>query len=385
MSFYTSLRKAWPFWAALGTLSTFSGCASAVNPARHLAAKPSAPPSQPTPKRADKTPYDERDIVQQFARDLAKQSAVGGSSPLNEQDILATLAQARYQGSAAKAILPPISPSVKNWQRYRARFVETYRIKRGIEFWDAHADILAKTQEATGVPASVITAIIGVETIYGEHTGNYRTIDALATLAFDYPPSPRDRSDFFKSELAAFFMLCKEAHLDPLTIRGSFAGAIGLGQFMPSSWRAFAVDGNGDGTIDLFGSVDDAIASVGQFLMKHGWVKGGPWYGSLRIEDPSRLAALIDNDVIPKYTMAELSRQGISSDTAFKPGEKLAIIDLPNGLDSVEYRLGTQNFYTVTRYNRSSFYALSVMELAQAIDQTRQALAYQAGKTPVDK
>ena len=309
--------------------------------------------------------------------------------------VLSLLGQAKFQSSIVRAVMPPSEPGVKNWQRYRSRFVEPYRIRKGVEFWANHVQALEKTQEKTGVPASIVTAIIGVETIYGEHTGNYRTIDALTTLAFDYPNVPKNRSEFFKAELLAFLKLAQESGLDPLVVKGSYAGAIGLGQFMPSSWRNFAVDGSGDGRIDLFHNVDDAIASVGQFLATHGWVKDGLWFATFTGSDPEQLMKLIHNDITPRYTVADLKQLGIKPDVPVKVDEKFALIDLPNGVmgqpalqaDNYEYRLGPQNFYVISRYNRSSFYALSVLELAQALEVARnqQQLRAQAGNTPVDK
>lgn len=319
----------------------------------------------PDDLRSEKTPYIERESVKTFARDLSI------SSSIDENYILRTLAQAVYQSSAAKAIVPPSAPGQKNWRRYRSRFVEPYRIKKGLQFWDTHEASLKKTEALSGVPQSVIVAIIGVETIYGEHTGTYRAIDALATLAFDYPPSKRDRSAFFKQELAALFQLSKESNLDPLTIKGSYAGAIGLGQFMPSSWRNFAIDGSGDGRIDLFQNPDDAIASVGNFLAKHGWVRGGLRVANASVNDALAAQALIEADILPKFTATELAKYGVTTSDVVTPTEKFALIDLPNGLESVEYRLGPHNFYVVSRYNRSSFYALSVIELANALEAAR--------------
>ncbi len=332
-----------------------------------------APPSS-APKnsvvRLDDRPYDSRDDVRSFARELAQ------TPGLDEAMVLNLLSQAVYQPSAAKAILPAASPNVKNWQRYRSRFVEPYRIRKGLEFWRNHADALAKAEATYGVPQTIIVAIIGVETVYGEQTGNYRTLDALTTLAFDYPPAPRDRSAFFRKELGEFFRLSREAQLDPLTIRGSYAGAIGLGQFMPSSWRQFAVDGSGDGRIDLFHNADDTIASVGNFLAKHGWVTGGSWVIGALVENPATAQALVESDVIPKFTAANLAAYQVKPTEPVSVTEKFALIDLPNRQasgkdDPTEYRLGPQNFFVITRYNRASFYALAVIELAQALQNSR--------------
>ncbi|MCE2679503.1 MAG: lytic murein transglycosylase B [Burkholderiales bacterium] len=320
--------------------------------------------------------YQNREEVRVFAKEIAERNG------LDETRVLKSLEQAKYQPAVAKAIVPPSRTSVRNWEKYRDRYVEPVRIKGGLQFWEANEAILQKTSERSGVPEEIIVAIIGVETIFGKHTGSFRTVDALSTLAFDFPPAPRNRSDFFRSELEALFLLSRETGMDPLEIKGSFAGAVGLGQFMPSSWRRFAVDGNLDGTIDLFHSVDDAVASVGNFLKIHGWKKGDFWFVRAAVSDSEstrqNVAEIVDEGILPRFTNEQLKQRGIVSlpsefNESIKPEELLCLVDLPIGTETVDYRVGGKNFYAVTRYNRSNFYAMSVMELAIALRNARKA------------
>ncbi|GLR27450.1 soluble lytic transglycosylase B [Limnobacter litoralis] len=298
------------------------------------------------------------------------------------QDTLNLLHQAQFQPSVVKAVLPPVNPTVKNWDVYRSRFVEPYRIKKGFEFWQKNADVLKMAEEKYGVPQSVIVAIIGIETIYGRHTGNYRVIDALSTLAFAYPEGQRDRSDFFKAELAKFLVLCKQSNLDATEVKGSYAGAIGLGQFMPSSWLNYAVDGNGDSKIDLFHTQSDAIFSVANFLKVHGWQPGAATLVPVTIRPHADLQTLLKPDIQPTFTGEQMNQLGLTLEQPVQPDEKLALVELVRGEKQPSYVVGGQNFYTVTRYNRSAFYATSVLELAQAIALHRR-LELNRLKTPV--
>lgn len=291
---------------------------------------------------------------------------------------LSILAQAEQLPKVIEAVKPPKKKSVRNWDNYRSRFVEPYRIDKGTEFWNENEAILLQAQEKFGIPANVIVAIIGVETIYGRHTGRDRVLDALATLAFDYPKGQRDRSDFFLQELGAFIVLCEKTHLDATTVKGSYAGAIGLGQFMPSSWQAYAVDGDGDGVIDLMNSTDDAIFSVANFLKVHGWQTGQSMLVPVEIKSRQHLNTLLEPDIIPTFTPSEMIQKGLELKRATLKDEKLALIKLVRGNDKPAYVVGGQNFYVVTRYNRSSFYATAVLELAEAL-QTRRNFEIKQG------
>ncbi len=281
-----------------------------------------------------------------------------------------TLAFARVKPIPAviKAILPPRDPSIRSWQAYRARFVESRRIGLGLDFWREHRAVLATAQQRTGVPEDIVVAIIGVETIYGRITGDYATLAALATLAFDYP-SPdlavsRTRSALFRRELEELLLLARETQRDPLSFKGSYAGALGLPQFLPGSVRRYAIDGDGDARIDLAGSPADAIASVANFLREHGWEADGPMTAAVDVEG-GKFAALLEEGIVPRRNPSELAAYGVTSCDA--PELPVALIDLATPQQPTEYRLGYRNFYVLTRYNRSSFYAAAVLELAREL------------------
>jgi membrane-bound lytic murein transglycosylase B len=263
-----------------------------------------------------------------------------------------------------KAITPAADPGVRSWRAYRERFVEPRRISHGLEFWRQHEIALVRAQALYGVPAEIIVAIIGVETIYGQHTGSFDVFNALTNLAFDYPP----RAPLFRRELEALLLLAREEGQDPWRYRGSYAGAIGLPQFLPSSIRRYAVDFDHDGHIDLAASSDDAIGSVGHFLMEHGWEEGAP------IAQPAKVSGdgtptLLAEGIRPARLPAELARFGVEADNP--PEKPAALIDLATPDAPTEYRLGFNNFYVLTRYNRSSFYAAAVMDLAETLRQSR--------------
>lgn len=278
----------------------------------------------------------------------------------------AQLAQLHVNPAVLQAILPPLTPTQRSWERYRARFLSEQRIDAGVLFWQTHAATLARARAEYGVPEEIIVAIIGVETFYGRNTGKFGVMEALATLAFRYPP----RAEFFRSELEQFLLLARENGFDPTTVKGSFAGAIGIPQFMPGSQRRYAVDFDGDRKIDLTASVDDAIGSVARFLERHGWQAGETVAAPLAAEivpDPAWIAA----GIRPTLKVAELAGRGIGSATPRMLPEQAALIDLVTPDAATEYWLGFENFYVITRYNRSSFYAMAVFQLAEAIKARR--------------
>jgi membrane-bound lytic murein transglycosylase B len=286
---------------------------------------------------------------------------------LPSAQVQALLQQAQYQASVVQAVRPPKSPTVRNWDTYRARFVEPIRTRKGVQFWLRHEAALKQAESLYGVPQAVVVAIIGVETIYGEHTGNFRVLDSLATLGFAYPKGQKDRSEFFQKELGAFMRLCQVAGLDPLEIKGSFAGAIGLGQFMPSSWLNFAVDGDNNGHIDLFHSPTDAIHSVANFLKVHGWQTGKAGRVVAHLQEHADLRTLLEPDILPTFTSSTLETLGVQLAGSTQADEKLALVELVRGENPSTYVVGGQNFYAVTRYNRSAFYANAVLELAEQL------------------
>ncbi|MCE9568572.1 MAG: lytic murein transglycosylase B [Rhodocyclales bacterium] len=266
-----------------------------------------------------------------------------------------------------KAVMPPKDPGVRSWQGYRSRFVEPKRIAAGRRFMRVHVAELAAAEARFGVPVEIITAIIGVETIYGKHMGRFGTFAALTTLAFDYPP----RADLFRRELEELLLLAREEQRNPLAYTGSYAGALGLPQFLPSSRRRYAIDFDGNGRIDLTNSPADAIGSVANFLARHGWEKDAPIAVTIAIRGDG-VQALIDAGIAPRHTPQEMAAANVAltrvgaGETAL-PDQPAALIDLvtPDGM--TEYRLGYRNFHVITRYNRSSFYAAAVMDLAAAL------------------
>lgn len=263
-----------------------------------------------------------------------------------------------------KAIRPPAVPELqRSWERYRARFLNDRRINTGVQFWQQNAATLARARAMFGVPESVIVAIIGVETEYGRNTGRFSVLQSLATLAFNYPP----RAEFFRQQLEQYLLLARENDFDPLVLKGSYAGAIGIPQFMPGSQRSYAVDFDGDGKIDLTRSTVDAIGSVASFLAQHGWQEGGAVANQASLTgDPAPLLAL---GIKPEKTLGEMNSAGVIADG--DPQQAAALIDLVTPEQATEYWVGFQNFYVITRYNRSSFYAMSVYQLAEAIRQRK--------------
>jgi membrane-bound lytic murein transglycosylase B len=302
-------------------------------------------------------PYTERDDVRVFMAEVATRNDI----PIEE--ISTALALAQPIPKVIDYIKPPTQPGARSWQRYRARFLDRTRINGGVQFWQQHRETLAAAEAKYGVPAQIIVAIIGVETIYGRNTGSFNTLSALATLAFDYPP----RADLFRRELEALILLSREQGRAITDYKGSYAGALGLPQFLPSSERGFAVDFDGDGHVDLLTSPADAIGSVANFLVQHGWEKGGPIAERALLLDGANIAPLIDAGILPQFTKADFDRAGVRPVARNAPDAAAALIDLVTPGQPTEYWLGYQNFYVITRYNRSSFYAMSVADLAQAI------------------
>lgn len=267
---------------------------------------------------------------------------------------------------------PPGQP--KNWKAYRDRFVEPFRINAGAEFWEAHADALKQAEERFGVPAEIIVGIIGVETVYGRHTGNFRVMDALATLAFDYPDTPtrETRMRFFRGELENTLLLARDAKINPFSLSGSYAGAIGWPQFMPGSIRRYAVDFDGDGRINLRDSPVDAIGSVANFLAQHGWKRGDPIVFPVTVsQEDSRWNAFINQGLQAKFSIGEIKAAGVSPTVEPPADMQYGLVDLQNGMEPTEYWLGTNNFFAITKYNRSFFYAMSVVDLGRAVRTVR--------------
>ena len=328
--------------------------------------KPAKPSPAAKPLRNDDAPdavtYGRREDAVQLADLLAERHG------LDPAWARAQLAQARYLPVVARLIMPPPAGTAKNWAAYRARFVEPERIRAGVAFWAANEAWLAAAEQRYGVPAAIVVGIIGVETFYGRVTGTFRVLDALATLSLDFPTGRKDRSGFFRDELGQFLTLAHTQQLPPASVKGSFAGAIGLGQFMPGSINRFAVDFDGNGHIDMAGSNADVIGSVAHYLAEHGWQRGQPTHFAVKPPvDSADRAVLLVPDILPSFTAAQLAERGALLDAAGAAHSgPLALVELQNGDAAPSYVAGTQNFYAVTRYNWSSYYALAVIELGQA-------------------
>jgi membrane-bound lytic murein transglycosylase B len=374
----------------------------------------------------------------------------------NKADLEATLRKARYIETAIQLIKPAPPGKPKNWQAYRDRFVEPVRLNAGLAFWNQYEEALTRAENQYGVPAGIIVALIGVETIYGRNTGNFRVMDAITTLAFAYPDTPTRiaRMEYFRQELENTLLFAREENIDPFSLLGSYAGAIGWPQFMPSSIRKFAVDFDQDGKIDLRGSPVDAIGSVAHFLVEHGWKRDEPVVfparvfsttnliasdatkapptvgpsstgssaasastpiapvtiaptGDLLYATPSRvlpndatstptasagpLTAAMPEAVVPantdhpieswekfigqgltaKFTLEELKAGGVEPYMGTPPHVLYSVVDLQNGLEPTEYWLGAENFFAITKYNRSYFYAMSIVALSNALQAVR--------------
>lgn len=293
----------------------------------------------------------------------------------NRTELESLLGKARYIERAVRLVKPAPPGQPKNWRAYRARFVEPIRINAGVAFWDQHAEALARAEEQFKVPAEIIVGIIGVETVYGRHTGNFRVLDTLITLAFAYPDTPNraSRMAFFRGEVENTLLLTRETGIDPFSLYGSYAGAIGWPQFMPSSVRQYAVDFDGDRRIDLRNSPVDAIGSVANFLVQHGWKPSEPlvFPATVTGNGTNRWKELIGKGLVAEYRLDELKATGVVP--GIEPPEHLlyGLVDLQNGYEPTEYWIAAANFFAITKYNRSYFYAMSVIDLGKAVKAAR--------------
>ncbi|MGH8210232.1 MAG: lytic murein transglycosylase B [Steroidobacteraceae bacterium] len=289
-------------------------------------------------------------------------SEVVARDPLKRKAVLAVLAKAEPQPKIIELMTRP-AEKVTPWWEYHDRFLTPERIALGAQFWTDHRQSLERISAERGVPPEYLIAIIGVETRYGRSTGRYRVLDALTTLAFDYPP----RSEYFRGELEQFLLLANEDKLNPLTTTGSYAGAMGAPQFMPSTYRRYAIDADTDNKRDLWGDWDDIIASVANYLQEHGWEAGGPVLAEARLQ-PAPTFQIDPHKVELNETVDSLNAQGVKIDLTV-PGDTPAVLIAAEQPDGPAYRVGFKNFYVITRYNGSARYAMSVYDLAQAIAQ----------------
>lgn len=281
----------------------------------------------------------------------------------DKEQLKNTLNQAVIKPGIIRSITNPWE--AKPWYQYRPLFLNTARIQGGVEFWQKHAAALTKAEQTYGVPAEIIVAIIGVETRYGDITGSHRVIDALVTLGFDYPK----RAAFFTRELEHFLLFTRKDKIDPLVPTGSYAGAMGVPQFMPSSFREYAVDFNNNGKRDIWNSYEDTIGSVGNYFAKHGWKRGQRIAVPVAIKG-TQFEKYISKKLKPKHSVKQLTQAGVISQIKLDATAKATLLQyqLENGYD---YWLGLRNFYIITRYNHSALYAMAAYQLAQEIKRTK--------------
>ena len=297
--------------------------------------------------------------VQSFIQDMHQRHN------FDSAELTRLMDEARVLDSILKAISRPAE--AKPWYQYRRIFLNPDRIDGGVDFWNQHADTLARAESQYGVPAEIIVAIIGVETLYGTRKGKLRVLDALVTLGFRYPK----RSDFFRRELEHYLLLTREEGLDPTVLTGSYAGAMGIPQFISSSYRAYAVDFDGDAVRDLLQSTQDAIGSVAAYLAEHGWQRGEAVAAPAKVTGNS-YHSLIDAGIKPNTSVGDMHDKQVDVYGAL-PGTALAALMEFELEDGVEHWVGLKNFYMITRYNHSKLYALAVYQLSEAIKQQRSA------------
>jgi peptidoglycan lytic transglycosylase B len=324
-----------------------------------LAALAAALIAPATARATARPPYSSRPEVQQFIDEVVAEHG------FDRARVERWLNAARYSSTVERLMQPPIPFGQRNWLEYRSRYLEDRRVQAGIVFWRDNSAALERATERFGVPPEIIVAIIGIETYWGRITGNFRTIDVLATLSFDY----LRRADYYRRELVELLLLAREQQTDPLRFRGSFAGAIGLPQFMPGSMRRFAVDFDGDGRIDLEGSATDAIGSVARFLVRHGWQREAPILFAAEADE-----AIVDSlgrGIDAAVAWSDARAAGVVADLPLPPDTPVLVIDLPyvdaGGEVRRQFRVGTVNFAAILQYNRSYFYATAVVELAEAL------------------
>jgi membrane-bound lytic murein transglycosylase B len=314
----------------------------------------------PCAARALDTEGSLRPEIEAFIADMNTRHGMGSA------ELRLILRQARVQPEILRAMSAQATP--RPWHRYRPSFVNADRIAGGVRFWNRHAALLARAESEYGVPAEIVVATIGVETVYGSYTGNHRVLDALTTLAFDFPR----RAEFFRTELEEFLLLVRDGTLDPLQMRGSYAGAMGVPQFLPSSFRNYAVDFDGDGRRTLWDGAADSIGSVANYYRSFGWQRGGAIAVPARVQGEG-YAALAQQGIEPRFDAEALAQAGVEP---LEPiGSDTAAMLMLEGAAGNEYWLGLNNFYMITRYNRSVNYAMAVFQLAREIRAAREAAA----------
>jgi membrane-bound lytic murein transglycosylase B len=366
----TALSVAWCVFAAAG-------------PAEAQTSVPKAPlqitqaqPQQPVPQGQ---PFEEEIIPQRYANNPDVDGFINDMVARYDFDPAALhklFASVSYSATAVKLVTPSPTPSIKNWRVYQSRFLDPVRINAGVRFWRNNQATLQRAYEEFGVPPEVIVGILGVETIYGRFMGNFRVLDALTTLAFDYPNTPNraDREQTFRKNLEDYLVWTRDSQIDPTTALGSYTGAIGIPQFLPSSIVQYAIAYDGNKQIDLRSSPADAIGSVANYLKQNGWENGRPvvWDIASDVGSQGIAQAGADGQPEPHWPLGQLLRAGMllnepGLDMNAEAGTPVTIVDLPSPGLPTQYKLGLKNFYVLTRYNRSFFYALAVYQLGEKI------------------
>jgi membrane-bound lytic murein transglycosylase B len=323
-----------------------------------LGALPACTTTMSTPESGG---YTSNPQVQAFINEMVARHG------FSKQELEKIFSDAHRSDSILAAMSKP-AEKTKPWYEYRKIFLTQSRIEGGVAFWNQHAEALAQAEKTYGVDAQVIVAIIGVETRYGGNTGKYRVLDALTTLAFDYPP----RSKFFRGELEQYLLLARADHIDVLTTTGSYAGAMGYGQFIPSSYQRYAVDFDQDGKRDLWNSPMDIVGSVANYLHEHGWDLGKTVALRAKVTG-TRYNSVIEKGLKPEMSVKKLRMDGITPSKALPDNTLAALISLDQE-NGPEYWLGLNNFYVITRYNHSPLYAMAVYQLSEEIRQARERM-----------
>ncbi|WP_176648695.1 lytic murein transglycosylase B [Duganella sp. SG902] len=372
--------------ALLLSAATLSATAAPVDrygytlpPSMQKKKKPAAPKKKPVPAIdyvGEYVNFGDWKDVRAFLDDVAARDG------FDRAELNTLMAQVRYVDAAVQLVKPAPPGKPKNWQAYSKLMIDPVRIDAGVRFWNENGEALSRAESLYGVPAEILVGIIGIETVYGRNTGRFRVLDALTTLAFSYPEAPqrRERMEFFRGELEATLLFARQTGVDPLSLKGSFAGAVGMPQFMPSSMMKYAVDFDGDGRIDLLNSSTDAIGSVAAFLIAHGWQRdqGGPLVYAATVSPNRAWEPMLNQGLTARYAPAQLTAAGVTP--AVAPPEQLyGLVDLQNGAEPTEYWLANANFFAITQYNRSYFYAMSVVELGRAVKLARGAAGGASG------
>ncbi len=317
---------------------------------------------------ATQTPTEQRKDVQAFIDSMVKKHK------FSKQELTQLFAQVKLRPRVVKAIKNSAEKK-KQWYQYRPIFLTRGNIQAGLAFWEKHADALEKAQQKYGVDPEIIVAIIGVETRYGSNMGSYKVIDAISSLAFNYP----DRSKFFTKQLEAYLILTRQENINPLSLKGSYAGAMGIPQFIPTSYQAYAVDFDGDGKRDLWNNPVDAIGSVANYFAKHGWQANKKVASLVRVSGKD-YATLVKKSMKPKITVQQMKQQGVHLSEDVPASTKATLMEFGFKHDK-QYWLAYKNFYVITRYNHSQLYAMAVYQLSQEIRKKRDKAQDTSAKT----